>query len=200
MKSMIVLNGPARCGKNTIGEGLVNSDMWMRSLCDFKDCLTDMALEVSGIGRYTWNERYEERREQELLGKDVSIWMKDASWYRLAGLSQRQFLMKISEEWVKPLFGSQHFGQLLKDDIDSYASDGDVFINTSGGFNDELLPFCNDPDWQILLVRISRKGCTFANDSRKYITGNFNYCLDVSNDGDISNVVEEINEFIKENV
>lgn len=208
IKTLVVLNGPKRCGKNTIGKSLVDMNFWFKydwDECDFKDELISMALIISGVSRVDWEDRYDQQVMEgshvDDARKYVSVrWMKDVPWDKLGGYSQRQFLIKLSEEWVKPVFGDQHFGRLLKNELDHVALDGDIYVNTSGGFNSELLPFYADPDWQVLLVKISRLSCSFDGDSRNYITKNFNKMLVVDNSGDIGSSVSKINEFIKENL
>lgn len=91
----------------------------------FKDKLFDIALEVSSISDNEWFARY-------------NTDYKELPWDKLGGLSQRQFLIKISEEWVKPVFGKDYFGNALCQQIEKDFQKGStLFAISDGGFVEE---------------------------------------------------------------
>lgn len=186
MKALIILNGPAGCGKSTIGNLL---DGYGYALCDFKDSLISMALEISGISRGDWECRYESVDASEFR-------LKDLPWLRLGGYSQRQFLINLSENFIKPIFGAPHFGELLKEDLDGFTDP--VFVNTSGGFHEELWPFLDDDDWTVAIVRLYRDGCTFDGDSRNYLHIKGIPEIEIHNNGTIVEAAEKVKQFIKQ--
>lgn len=153
-KKVIILNCPPRSGKDTIADLYVarHKNCTKKS---FKDRLFQIAFLVSNVSQQEWFERYET--------------MKDVPWDRLGGLSQRNYLIKISEDWVKPVHGQEYFGQKLLEDVIE-DNDHDTFIIPDGGFEDEVKPLANYIDNNnILILQWSRKGSSFDNDSRDWV-------------------------------
>lgn len=151
----VILNGPPGVGKDTIGALLAKQGFAQMS---FKSPMFNIALAASGLGRAAFFERYNDRN------------LKEVPWDVLGGLSCRQFLIKISEEWIKPLFGKQHFGALAADAAKAYSEAGTNVVFTDGGFPEELdfLKHYLGTD-HVLLVRLHREGYTFEGDSRDYL-------------------------------
>lgn len=152
-KRIVILNCPPRSGKDTIAEEFVKRHNF--GMMSFKYHLKKIALLISAIPLYMWDHRYE--RE------------KDKPWELLNGLSQRQYLIKISEEWVKPLHGKEYFGQRVVEDISR--SGLDSFILPDGGFKEEMKPVLNEygPN-SVLILQWGRAGSSFDNDSRDWVT------------------------------
>lgn len=147
---IILLNGPPGSGKDTIGRLL--SEAGVGKLKSFKTQIIDIALQVSNIFRTEWNTRYENRE------------LKEASWDKLGGLSQREYLIKISEEWVKPVHGNDYFGCAA---VAQCGQPGD-YIFTDSGFSLEVAPFV-DTGFEVVIFRLHREGFTFEGDSRDYL-------------------------------
>lgn len=154
---IVILNSPPRSGKDTTADGLVLNNLWY--IAYFKKHLIHLALTVSGVSVEDWDERYQEQ--------------KDLPWHLLGGLSQRQFLIKISEDWVKPTFGAEYFGNFLVADINKGSQLNDnVFIIPDGGFEEEVIPLIRFfGEENILILQWGRGGRTFKNDSRDWIRG-----------------------------
>lgn len=192
MKILVILNSPPRCGK----------DSYVNLLTDythrrFKDNLVDLAIHMSGISREDWDRRYEASHDYG-LGKYFDGWKKDIAWNRLGGLSQRGYLIWLSEKVMKLMHGPDVFGQRLKDDLD-FENDmcGDTdFIISDGGFKEEVKPFIDDPEWKVVIIRLSRDGCTFENDSRRYLEDICDNEVDIECNGSISKAVEDIESFL----
>lgn len=163
---VIVLNGPPGCGKDTIKAELlhrINNRIYLG--CsegkfaigrEFKTHLHELAILIAKLDRSEWFTRYEDRA------------LKETPWDKLGGLSQRQFLIKISEEWVKPVFGKSYFGQCLAAEVMKSLPDS-INIVSDGGFIDEIYPLVNSEDVKVIIVKIHREGASYANDSRRYI-------------------------------
>jgi len=171
MKTLVILNGPPRVGKDSYANLL--TDYHHRRL---KDNLVDLAIHMSGISHEDWDRRYEATNQSSLgfahdgYTATATFWMKDEPWARLGGLSQRQYLIWLSEKVMKPMHGPDVFGQRLKDDLD-FENDmcGDTdFIVSDGGFIAEVQPFIDDPEWRVIIIRLSRDGCSFAGADRAY--------------------------------
>lgn len=157
---IIILNGPPGSGKDSIADYLVQNNAYRKF--QFKERLFELALSISGIDEEEWFDRYEDR----------TFNMKEEPWKQLGGLSQRQFLIKISEEWIKPVFGKNYFGEILAEKIHDHIIKSlsildDVVISDSG-FLEELKPVLEVPAPK-LLVRLYSKGCSFKGDSRNYL-------------------------------
>lgn len=191
MKHLFVLNAPPRAGKDTVASYLAGRNL-SRMHVEFKNTLIDMALTMSGIDADEWDDRYTSMNSQG------TAWLKDMPWLAMGGLSQREYLIMVSEEFVKPVFGDQHFGNLLKADLDE--SGGYIFISSDGGFTEELVPFLRDPDWSVSVIELKREGCTFEGDSRNFIHIKGVPRIVIDNNGSIIKTVAEANEFIKSTI
>lgn len=147
---IIILNGAPGCGKDTTGHFLQEAGMLIYS---FKKPMFDIARAVLpedsfGFFMRDYNDREQKERPQDYLG----------------GLSIRQFMIHISEQWVKPTFGGSHFGKLAADNISTLDT-----VVTDGGFPAEVVPLLQKGH-KIVIVRLHRKNCTFAGDSRAMLT------------------------------
>jgi hypothetical protein len=149
-RKVILLNGPPGSGKDTIGTLLHLAECG--GLKSFKTQLIDIALRVSGVSWATWTSRYCNRE------------LKETPWDKLGGLSQREYLIKISEDWVKPVHGEEYFGEAA---LANCLGEG-PFIFTDSGFPNEVQPFI-DADMDVLIFRLERDGFTFEGDSRDYL-------------------------------
>jgi hypothetical protein len=151
MTKIIVLNCPPRSGKDTIANEFAERNGF--KILSFKERLIEIALLVSNVSREEWENRYEN--------------YKDVPWERLGHLSQRQYLIKISEEWVKPIHGKSYFGKIIAENASNYKG---ICILPDGGFEEEIIPLYEKYANNLLILQWSRSGCTFENDSRDWIT------------------------------
>lgn len=164
----IILNGPPDSGKDSLA-GLFKTAVPCAHL-ELKKSLFDIAISVSGISNSDWFLRYDNRK------------LKEEPWHLLGGLSQRQFLIKISEEWVKPVFGEDYFGKRSASSAKFFLEAGHNVIFTDGGFPEELaimLEVLGEDN--VLLVRLHREGRDFSNDSRNYLP-DIKHTFDLHND------------------
>lgn len=186
MNRVILLNGAPGSGKDTIAELL---RMWHGfEQCEFKAPLFAIAGAASGICPLLWEQRYEDRE------------MKEKPWDLLGGLSQREFMIKISEDWVKPVFGEEHFGILAARAAQQSMEEGNDVVFSDSGFPEEMEPLIDlfGVD-DVLLVRLNREGYSFDNDSRDYITPVVGqHFLEISiREGDPDRAVLEILQWIE---
>ena len=144
MKTLLILNGPPRSGKDTIAKRLTDFIH-----VEFKEELFNMAIEMSGVPSDEWFARYEGYiQENGPYENFKTTWLKNEPWDKLNGLSQREFMIKVSEEWAKPLFGKDVFGKRLKERLDCKAwKEDESFVTSDGGFFEEMLPFIRDNNW-----------------------------------------------------
>ena len=153
MAKVIILNGPAGCGKDTLAMALVEMG-FAKGITSFKNPMFNIALAALGPDAYhEFLDGYDDRARKE----------KPEGF--LNGLSRRQFMIAISEQFIKPVFGDDYFGKYLAENL----PDGDeVFVVSDGGFASEVAPIVaagND----VRIVRLHREGYTFEGDSRGYL-------------------------------
>ncbi|QXV81899.1 putative P-loop NTPase protein [Escherichia phage JulesPiccard] len=154
MAKIIILNGPAGIGKDTIGNALAAD--YNCNLVSFKRPMFDIASSILGALAFSkfitaYNDRDQKERPQEFLG----------------GKTCREFMIWISESVVKPLLGDRQFGKLMSEHI-QMRDEGFTFVCTDGGFPDEVIQLVEDGH-DVTLVRLFMDGKTFAGDSRDYI-------------------------------
>src|SRR6185295_4198039 len=81
------------------------------------------------------------------------------------GFSVRQFLIKLSENHMKPLYGQDFFARcLVYRALAPHAERNKIIIVDDCGFETEAAACDNR-----YVIRLVREGCNFANDSRSYL-------------------------------
>ena len=164
------------------------------TLIDFKQRLIEIALSMSSMDEYDWWRIYNNRADPTLPNKETPL-------EELGGISQRQLLIKISEEWMKPLFGQDVFGKALVQNIQTAFSFNpfNTFYVGDGGFTRELPPvFDYFGKENVMLVRIYRKGRSFEGDSRKYLPMElFDVGVDILNNGTLESFRDDVVNSIK---
>jgi hypothetical protein len=161
---VLIFNCPPSSGKDTLFKYLYEEFYTKHGITinhrEFKSKLIDIALTCSSIDKPTWDEYYQSN--------------KDTPWSRLNGLSPRQLLMRISEEWIKPTFGLDYFGRVLSNEV----KERGIYIVTDGGFTEEIQPILNLPNIDLFICQWKRintntnEPYNFNSDSRNYI---YNY-------------------------
>lgn len=165
---IILLNGPAGSGKDTLAAMLMGLGH-VQQVMQFKEPMFDIAMLASGINPTSWWRHYNDRV------------LKETPCMRLGGLSFREFMIHISENFIKPVFGDAYFGDQLAlkyTNRDPHVQD--VAVSDSG-FQSELnaVNRAVGPH-EILMVRLWREGYTFDGDSRAYVNPEVgNHFIDV---------------------
>ncbi|ARB11245.1 hypothetical protein [Marinomonas phage CPP1m] len=158
MANVLILNAPAGAGKDTIADIL--SEEFGYHQDQFKKPMFDMAIAMSGMTETAFMQAYNNRDE------------KEAKQSHLGGLSYRELMIKISEEFVKPLLGKDSFGSLASArcrNRDYEAIWGGVnIIFSDGGFIEETDKLHKDGH-SVTVCRLHRDGYSFEGDSRDYI-------------------------------
>lgn len=176
MLKVVVFNGPPRSGKgvaashmkkliNTVDTNLPTFHM------EFKDELFKICANTLGISVEDYQTDYDRQTPDKVW------WMKDlvsistsasmVSPREQNNYSQRDFLIHMSENVIKPSFGKDAFGKAF---VNSLPEEGIVFVSDSG-FPEELQPVIDHVGAEnVLVIRIQREGCSFEGDSRDYLT------------------------------
>jgi hypothetical protein len=176
MKTIIILNGPPNSGKDMIANEF---EQFGFGHMRFK------------TGLYKYLAMYYGRTPNGIKAMCSNRVLKEKSNATFGGKTPRQALIEMSEVIIKPLFGKQHFGELLA--IDIKKSDKDVIIISDGGFEDELLPLHDVGE--VIVVRLSRPGCSFDGDSRSYLE---KYDYSLVNDGTKDDAFAKTSAIIKD--
>ena len=148
MAKVIILNGPPGSGKDVIAEQLVRTGCQQRS---FKTALYPAVASVFGL------------TVDAVIKACADRSGKDSPSSLFKGLSPRQALIHVSEDRVKPVLGDSYFGHCLAATIHT-----GMYIVSDGGFASEIKPILQ-AGHKVCIVHLYREGCTFQNDSRRYI-------------------------------
>lgn len=190
--SILFINGPAGSGKDTIANHILKFKTFeyipIKEKLSFKEPLIKLMLDFFkiDIGLEEFMNIYYTRETKELPTELLRV--GDTI------LSPRQALIHISENVIKPTFGKDTFGRLMKDYINVLGSPNYVFSDS--GFLHEMIPLVERQD--CYLARISREGTSFKNDSRSYIDpsdairNGINYLGDFENNSTVDEVANKI--------
>jgi hypothetical protein len=179
MRKIILLNGPPRCGKDTIAESL---DEYLNS--------------VRGDEYQVYHEKFSAPLKagvRAIYDLDSHIEAtKDDTDERILGASYRHAQITLFNHLSRQ-HGSTVLGQLFSTRI---AGRSGLFIVSDTGRFDEVFPAIKNFDPSNAIVfRIHRDGTTFANDIRQYVTNTDIIGIksfDVDNNGSIQSVTMSI--------
>ncbi|WP_133670662.1 hypothetical protein [Burkholderia pseudomallei] len=177
----VVLNGPAKSGKDTILNRIAMQQAQKGNVMvigmEFKEALIDFAVRTAGISRKLWDALYE-REYKELPTPYLQI--------NGENVSPRQWLIHISESVVKPMLGEDFFGKVvagkIKNQMEAVSDLGYeyvFFVFSDGGFPSEALPIIEllgrENYFVSRLHRYDENGdeYTFDGDSRMYLMPEF---------------------------
>ena len=153
MKKVVIFNGPPDSGKDEAARYCTQvirktgKSAWHK---EFKTKLFELTFAVYGVSEETFFSMY--TRE-----------LKEVPSPMFGGISPRQALIKVSEQMIKPVFGSDYFGICAAKDL----KDGYSFFS-DGGFVDEVYPIIDTAD-EVVVVKIQREGRDYTGDSRGYL-------------------------------
>ena len=150
---IIGFNGPPRSGKDTIALALSQQ---LAQTSHIESLSMPMRLAGFGmLGRNYSTEEYQRIKDQEIEG--------------FGGLTFREWMIGFSEEFMKLKFGKDIWGKILRARIE-IAGHPEVLLIPDIGFIEETQVLI---DWvgveNFLLVRLSREGYDWGNDSRRYV-------------------------------
>ena len=186
---VVILNGPPRSGKDVIAK----EHMFEKR--SVKRQLINLVFSMFNINRKAWDARYTTQKD--------GVWLKEVPWEVLPKnpvtnyhFSQRELLIYVSEEVMKPHFGKNYFGKFAAEQV---VMSGMHSIFADGGFYEEVDEISKVAD-QVLLVHLSREGCDWGKDSRNYVhieRDNIR-TIELENNGTVPEAVEAINNAIVE--
>lgn len=159
---IVIFNGPPGSGKDEAASFFANCGFKHLS---FKHVLFKETAEYFGVSYNWFMSEYNNRK------------VKERPESSLKGMSRREALIHVSEEVIKPVEGLDFFGRCVASEIEQ---DKDYSIS-DGGFIEELVPIINKVGADnIVLVQLTRDGCDYSSDSRRYFDGEVSkeYVLD----------------------
>jgi hypothetical protein len=150
---IVICNGPPGSGKDESAAYFARRGFTHLS---FKDVLFEETISFFGVDKEWFMDGYNDRsvkeRKEELL----------------EDMSRREAMIYVSEVITKPAFGKDVFGVAVASKIE----DGVDYAISDGGFEEELVPLINRVRAEnILLVQLTRNGCDYSSDSRRYFNG-----------------------------
>lgn len=181
---MVLLNGPPDCGKDTIALHLIPYFAFAKM--DPAAPLKRMAaglldMDVSAV------ERHKEAEFNILCKETISDDFGSTPEYGPKD-TLRRLLIRISEDFLKPIYGDTFLGRLAVRELQRSAYS--LIILTSSGFATEASSIIRVVGKSnTLLIRLHRDGCTFDGDSRSYLKDIAGRELDVINGGTIHEAV-----------
>ena len=155
---MIVLfNGPPGAGKDAAADFFKEKGFKHLS---FKYQLYQETIKYFGVDEHWFMEGYHNREIKEM---PTSL---------LGGFSRREAMIYVSEKVIKPKKGLDYFGLQVAEEIDLNKD----YCISDGGFIDELVPVINKVGTDnFVLVQLTRDGCDYSSDSRRYFDGNIEW-------------------------
>lgn len=180
-KKIILLNAPPDCGKDFAVENM--RDMWPCAHMEFKAPMFKMAMAITGLSKSQFFKIYNNKA------------LKDKPHELFHGKSPRELMISISEDYCKPNFGVDFFGKVAAQSVANTTQELCVFSDS--GFPEEANVLIDQFGAEnVCVVRFTRKGKTFAGDSRNFLKEEDLpegvMFLDLTNDGDIDDFIYEI--------
>lgn len=180
---IILLNGPPKCGKDTIAEAL------------FDDAVESgippyMHLKFASPLKKALNALMYESTEELEKYKDIDFYCErqttttEALFEPNQLVNRRKLLIALSESLIKPVFGNGHLGRILAKRIDKFLAMRVVespkgFVISDLGFIDEYNTLIKDlpvlipgVEFNVQIIQIEREGTNWDGDSRGYVTPN----------------------------
>lgn len=151
---IIIFNGPPGAGKD-------EACSWMKSNygfvhLSFKYELFKAVIEHFNVSKEWFMTGYNDRN------------IKEQKEEVLNGMSRREAMIYVSEEIIKPKYGLDYFGAQASSQINHMED----YCFSDGGFVHELTPIINKVGVEkICIVQLTRDGCDFSSDSRRYFDG-----------------------------
>lgn len=156
-KLTVVLNGPPCSGKNYITDQLIKH-------LAISGITSEKLMFKTGLYKETAKQYFMPQYDFTNLATNRTT--KDLPNERLGGISPRDALINVSENYIKPLLGEDYFAKELLENI----KDKDVYIISDGGFKEEIQTLIDSPKInKLLLIHLHTPECSFEGDSRSYI-------------------------------
>lgn len=172
MTKVVLINGPARSGKDTLG-GMIYTSQWRPG----EDGLPEIKRKVmqykfAAVMQGLWQDIFyvitSEREYPEWV--DGS---KKNDPHPFMDVSFRSAMIDFSENYIKPTYGSDFFGRLTAEHIaknEALLETEHLAVITDSGFKEEAVAIIEKFGAEnVLLIKLYRDGYSFTGDSRNYL-------------------------------
>lgn len=188
-KRIVLLNGPPGSGKDTAASYLVPYFQFQkmkfaaplkRMVCGLLD-MSESILEAHKDSPF--NILCEEfvSIDQNFGNEIITYGPKD---------TLRDLLIDISDEYLKKRYGKSIVGRIAAREVDR--SHNNLMIFTDAGKDEDIPPIVRRVGRQnVCLIRLTREGCDFSKDSRKYLD-NLPNTHDIDNNGPLSHLTGKV--------
>ena len=148
-KKIIILNGPARCGKDTAAEAITNY-LGAENVAHIK--LSQPLKDITSL----------------VMGQPSSMLELSKDFNTFKGMTYRDMQIMVFNEFAKYL-GQDWLGELFVRTIQN--EERDYIVCSDGGRPEDMQKaFQVFPKGSIMVVQIMREGCYFDHDIRMYIS------------------------------
>ena len=144
----LLFNGPPSCGKSTLLREAIRH-LTVRGIKNKRESIVGPMKQFAAT----------------LLGAPYSALAKDTPHDLFNGETPREFLIDLSERYLKRNYNTDFFGRAFAERT-NHLSDDCVFVVDDSGFVEELESL--NPS-NVTLVRVIRPGFDFSYDSRTYL-------------------------------
>ena len=153
---ILIFNGPPGTGKDEAANFFC--DRFDFEHLSFKKQLFKETIKYFGVKEDWFMDGYNDRTKKEV--REMT----------LKNHSRRTAMIHTSEEIIKPNKGKDYFGKMVAEEIDVNRN----YVISDGGFVEELQPIIDKVGaHNMAIVQLTRQGCSFQNDSRRYFNGKF---------------------------
>jgi hypothetical protein len=168
MQKVILFNGPPGSGKDLsaiILRNMITGKKGLLSDPPYRPEILKFAAPIKAAAHALYNIPYSCEYYEKEFGND---W-KDKPQGEFYGLTPREVYISLSEEYMKPMQTPNIFGRLAVRAMKNHI-DRNVFIFSDSGFIEEALPVITKVGLDnVILIELTRPGCSFKKDSRGYI-------------------------------
>jgi hypothetical protein len=151
---IVIFNGPPASGKDEAAS--LYKEKYGFGNLSFKYQLFKETIKHFDVDERWFMEGYNDRTQ------------KEKSEFALQGMSRREAMIHVSEDIIKPKKGLDYFGNSVAEEI----FEDKNYALADGGFVEELEPIIEKVGAEnIVIVQLTREGCDYSSDSRKYFNG-----------------------------
>jgi hypothetical protein len=153
---VLFLNSPPGSGKDTMSDLL--RGLTACKQVSFKEPMFDIAAAMVGMTRNEFLMHYNDREKKENPCEEF------------LGMSGRNLLISISEDFCKPKFGKDYFGKVAAKKL-NYIPLGAVFSDC--GFIEEVVPVAEKVGYErcVIVQFVGQGRYDFSGDSRDWVDG-----------------------------
>ena len=173
---IVIFNGPPASGKDEAAS--LYKEKYGFGNLSFKYQLFKETIKHFDVDERWFMEGYNNRE------------LKEKKEFALNDMSRREAMIHVSENIIKPKKGLDYFGRSVADEI----FEDNHYALADGGFVEELEPIVKKVGREnVIIVQLTREGCDYSTDSRKYFNGNLikEYTVNMSTDIDKAYVLKE---------